>query len=80
MSTTDPYHDAAFLNTAMICDSCTEVLDSNDLSGGPNYPEEGWDQALGDAAKERGWIVSEADDAIFGYVVFCPSCAVKLRK
>jgi len=75
----DPYHDAAFLFIAIICDHCDATLESDELQGVPTYPQEGWDVALGNAARELGWAIQENSESIFGYKVACPSCATDRR-
>ena len=74
----DPYHEAAFLSIALICDACHAVaLESDELVGVPKYPDDGWDIALGNAAGERGWDIRE--DADFDFSILCPACAIHHR-
>jgi hypothetical protein len=76
----DPYHEATFLNVALICDACQAVaLESDELAGVPTYPDDGWDTALGNAARERGWDIREDGHAIFGFSIIRPSCANSRR-
>lgn len=75
----DPYHDAAFLLILIMCDHCEATLESDELEGVPTYPQDGWDIALGNAARERGWAIQENNESIFGYSVACPSCATQRR-
>jgi hypothetical protein len=74
----DPYHDAAFLHILLMCDHCDATLNSDELSGVPTFPADGWDIALGDAARERGWII-QYDESAIGLSIACPSCATQRR-
>jgi hypothetical protein len=72
----DPYHEAALLHIAFICDVCKAIaLESDELEGVPIYPDDGWDIALGNAAREWGWEIWEDDHAISGFSIICPSFA-----
>jgi hypothetical protein len=73
----DPYHDAAFLFILLQCDHCQATLESDELRAVPIYPEEGWNIALGNAARERGWAIRENGEFGLDYSVTCRSCASK---
>jgi hypothetical protein len=72
----DPYHDAAFICICLICDNCPDkcksALESDELAGQPAYPTKGWDEALGNEARRRGWKIEYSGD---GFLILCPHCA-----
>ena len=65
------YWDAAFARVTLTCNQCAAKLASSDLSDGPTYPEQGWEVALGNEARRRGWKVSYIED---GFLILCPGC------
>ena len=73
----DAYHDAAFIYILLMCDDCPAVLESEELEGQPTYPDEGWDRALGNEARERGWRIEDSGDS---FLVLCPDCAKRRPK
>jgi len=75
----DPYHEVAWMHTMLECDSCGALLDSDDIEGAPKYPDDGWYEALGNTARERGWDIREDDHGIFGFAMICPSCVINRR-
>jgi hypothetical protein len=67
------YEEAAFLLTALICDSCqATALDPTDLGPGMSYSTPDWDVLLANEALRRGWLIERTPDHY--YAVLCPQC------
>ena len=80
----DPYHDAAFIHILLVCESCPKgseaTLESDELQGQPTFPADGWDVALGNEARRRGWLIEYNDNNPFAFTVLCPECAKRQMK
>ena len=78
----DAYRDAALIYCMLICDACPaehpRTLELEELDGHLTYSDDGWENALGDEARRRGWRV-EYSDTPDGFLVLCPECAAKTK-
>lgn len=74
MEEPDAFVDAAFIHIALPCygEGCLEILESECLTDGPRYPDDGWEVALATEAKRLGWRVEVTPRE---YKILCPRCA-----